>query len=85
MFVIAWAPKAYRQLRKIKDAKIRAEIYDAVDSLKEFPNCRNLKRLVNHPHEYRLRVGRYRVVFDVREVVKVIDIQEVTTRNERTY
>jgi mRNA-degrading endonuclease RelE of RelBE toxin-antitoxin system len=83
--MIDWTPKAYRQLRKVKDAKTCTEIYDAVDSLKTFPDCRNVKRLVNHPHEYRLRVGRHRVLFDVREAVKIIDIQEVKKRDERTY
>jgi mRNA-degrading endonuclease RelE of RelBE toxin-antitoxin system len=57
----------------------------AVDTLANFPECKNVKRLVNHPHEYRLRVGRYRVFFDVRTRVQIITIEEVKKRDEKTY
>jgi mRNA-degrading endonuclease RelE of RelBE toxin-antitoxin system len=44
-----------------------------------------VKRLSNHPYEYRLRVGRYRVFFDFHSTVRIIRIEEVKKRDERTY
>ncbi len=80
---IRWTTKAVRQLRKIKDRQEQIRIYEAVDELKNFPNCRNVKKLKGHENLYRLRVGRWRVIFS--EDLTIITIEEVKRRNERTY
>jgi mRNA-degrading endonuclease RelE of RelBE toxin-antitoxin system len=80
---IKWTVKALRQLRKIKDRKEQERIYDAVSELKNFPNCKNVKKLKGYENLYRLRVGRWRVIFS--EELTIITIQEVKKRNERTY
>jgi mRNA interferase RelE/StbE len=85
MFRVAWKEKAYKQLHKIRSHKERETIYDAAGTLSNWPDCRNVKALKNHDKGYRLRVGRYRVLFDVRDIVQVIEIQEVKKRDERTY
>ena len=48
---IQWRMKALRQLRKIKNKRQQAKIYDAVDGLKDFPTCLNVKKL-NCSHQY---------------------------------
>ena len=50
-----------------------------------FPECRSIKRLAVHPHEYRLRIGNYRVFFDYDGEVKIVWIEEVKKRDENTY
>jgi len=40
---------------------------------------------VNHPCGYRLRVGNYRVLFDFAGSIKLVRIEEVGKRDERTY
>ena len=75
--------RAFRQLRKIKDRKEQERILDAVSELKNFPNCRNIKKLKGHENLYRLRVGRWRVIFS--ESLTIITIEEVKRRDERTY
>lgn len=81
---IVWRPKAFRQLKKIRDDKTRREIYAAADSLASWPDCRGVKALQGRPG-YRLRVGDWRVIFDVLQAVHIIEIQEIRRRNERTY
>lgn len=49
------------------------------------PDCQNIKALTNHQYGYRLRVGNYRVLFDWGVEVKIIEVQEVRKRDERTY
>ncbi|WP_082145047.1 type II toxin-antitoxin system RelE family toxin [Oligella urethralis] len=71
-------------MRKI-DITDRKRISDAVDLLADCENAVNVKRLVNHQYGYRLRVGRYRVLFDVQTQIKIVDVQEVTKRDDRTY
>jgi len=79
---IGWNSKAVRQLRKIRDPVEQARVYDSVEDLKSFPNCKNLKKLSGRD-QYRLRVGRWRILFS--ESLEIIEIQEVKIRNGHTY
>ena len=70
MYAIDWKPKSQRQLRKIAE---RAG------------QLANVKVLTNHAYGYRLRVGRWRVLFDADTSIRIIEIQEVKKRDDRTY
>ena len=85
MNVIRWAPRAARQLRKIKSEATRKRIFQKVQSLREFPDCPGVRHLVNHRPPYRLRVGDWRVLFDYDGAIKVISIESVKKRDEQTY
>ncbi len=65
--------------------RYRESITDATRTLVNFPECKNVKPLKNHMYDFRLRVGRYRVFFDFDGQIKIIAIQEVKKRDERTY
>ena len=84
MYHVEWRPKAYRQLRKIDDGGTQRRIYDAVGALANWPCCSGVKALRGRG-DYRLRVGRWRVIFEVLRSVRIISIEEVKKRNERTY
>jgi mRNA interferase RelE/StbE len=81
---VKWSKRAKRQLARIP-MKYRIAITNATRSLANFPDCRNVKPLKNHIYDFRLRVGRYRVFFDHDNEIKIIAIQEVRKRDERTY
>ena len=81
---INWTPKAAKQLRKM-DKQLQSPIRDAVAKLAAMPNCQNVKALTNHDSEYRLRIGNYRVLFNWDGEIKIVDINEVSKRDERTY
>ena len=85
MYEIEWQPKAYRQLKKIRERETLSAIRAAVFSLTNWPDCRNIKAIKNHESQYRLRVGSWRILFDVQDRIRVILIQEVKKRNEQTY
>jgi len=53
--------------------------------LSEFPKVTGIKALRNHHYGYRLRVGNYRVLFDVLDHARIVSIEEVKKRDERTY
>jgi mRNA-degrading endonuclease RelE of RelBE toxin-antitoxin system len=65
-----------------KDSQV---IVDECYKLSEMPDCINVKVLVNHDYQYRLRVGNFRVFFDFDGVVHIVSIEEVKKRDERTY
>ncbi len=84
MYQIQWEKQALRQLKKIQIAE-RGMVFNAVLPLENWPVCKNVKRLVNHQYDYRLRAGRFRVFFDVSTSLNIVKIEEVKKRDERTY
>jgi mRNA interferase RelE/StbE len=53
--------------------------------LVDLSQARNVKALTNHEFGYRLRVGDYRVLFDIDGAVRIVSIEQVRKRDERTY
>ena len=86
MKTIQWNNKARKQMKRIPK-NYQEAIFESVDKLVEFPNSKGLdvKQLKNHKYDFRMRVGRYRVLFDDKEQVQIIAIQEVKKRDNRTY
>ena len=85
MNAIKWKNRARKQLKKLPKP-YQMPILDAVDTL-EYPSdqWKNVVELKNHTYDYRMRVGRYRVLFDFDGTIHVVEIQEVKKRDERTY
>jgi mRNA-degrading endonuclease RelE of RelBE toxin-antitoxin system len=83
---IIWHNRARKQMKRIPN-QYKEAILDSVDQLATFPKCDRLDitELKKHRYHYRLRVGRYRVLFDHDNGIKIIKIQEVKKRDERTY
>jgi mRNA-degrading endonuclease RelE of RelBE toxin-antitoxin system len=81
---INWTPKATKQVRKL-DKLHAKQIVVAVGELANMPTCQNVKALTNHEYAYRLRVGNYRVFFNFDGAVRIVSIEEVKKRDERTY
>lgn len=86
MNIIKFSKLSLKQLIKIPSA---VKILDKIDLMKCTSNFSKLdiKKLKNIKYQYRLRVGEYRVLFDMDENynIKIITIKEVKKRNERTY
>ncbi len=74
MYSVRVQAKAARQLRKI--AKKYRRDYQALENtigtLANWLEVTGVKALTRHTYGYRLRVGRFRVFFDVGKDVKVI-------------
>jgi len=85
MYKIDWKNKAVKQLDKLADRDTRKEIRNEVSNLSDWPNVQNVKKLTNHKYDYRLRVGRFRVFFDISDSVRIIHIEEVKKRDDRAY
>ena len=74
-----------KQLLKLQ-LKTRRNIISAVEELPTPDGLRNVKQLTDHQYQYRLKVGRYRVFFDLeKNEMRIYLIQEIKKRNERTY
>ena len=84
MISIRWSRKASKQLNKIQKAD-KKQILEAVDTLSGFPYVLNVKALSNHKYDYRLRVGRYRILFNHIEKIHILSIEAVKKRDDNTY
>lgn len=84
MISIRWSRKASKQLDKIQKTD-KKQILEAVDTLFGFPYVFNVKALSNHKYDYRLRVGRYRILFNHIEKIHILSIEEVKKRDDNTY
>jgi len=84
MNTVYWTVRAAKQLRKLHRLH-QVAVRDAVSTLANMPACTNVVRLVNHDYAYRLRVGDYRVLFNWEGSVKIVQIEAIRKRDERTY
>lgn len=85
---IQWRKKAIKQLLRIQKQE-QPKIREAVTKLQNSATWGDVKSLVNHEYGYRLRVGSYRVLFNVTNGIEVevneITVEEVRKRDDRTY
>jgi mRNA interferase RelE/StbE len=76
------AEKAFLDL-PTKEAQ---RVKQAVEKLEQNPRTYGTIKLENAPvASYRYRVGNYRLLFDIDDEAKVIEILDVRKRDERTY
>ncbi len=82
MFKIIYAKSVSRDIKKIAPYNL-SKIKNGVEELHNFPNISNIKRLTKHPiADFRLRIGNYRVLFDVNWYRKEIYILKIGHRRE---
>ncbi|GJJ79443.1 MULTISPECIES: type II toxin-antitoxin system RelE family toxin [Pasteurella] len=83
---ISWTKKAIKQLLSI-DQRYVKPIREKVNALNTFPDVKlDLKKMSGKDNQYRLRVGDYRVLFEVIDgEPRIINIQTVKRRTSTTY
>ena len=82
------SPAADRDLNKLK-GRIRRQDFerlrDAVRDLAEEPRPQGVRKIKGAERAYRIRVGNYRVVYEVYDSDKLMLILQVVRRSETTY
>ncbi len=80
-YELRWKSSAEKDLRKL-DPQLLPRIIDATASLakERFPS--QSRKLHGTEHQYRLRIGDYRVIYEVDEVAKVIVVHHVRHRRD---
>ena len=62
---------AIKDLKQISEP-YKTTIHNKILELKNFPHLQNIKKLTNFEPAYRLRVGDYRVLFDVENELIIV-------------
>lgn len=83
---VNWTKDALRQLIKI-DSRYQNAVKEKANALTTFPNeSLDTKKLKGEVNQWRLRVGNYRIIFEViNGEPKIINIQAIKRRSDRTY
>ena len=82
MYEIVYAQSVKHDIKKI-DKQYHKRIKEEIEKLKNFPDIAQIKRLHSHPlADFRLRVGSFRVLFDVDEEQERIYILKIGHRKE---
>ncbi|CDG88130.1 type II toxin-antitoxin system RelE family toxin [Xenorhabdus bovienii] len=87
MVKIYWSGRAVKDLRKIPEND-QESIRNKINELSNYPTIIRLdiKKLVDDNNQYRLRVGNYRVIFEIQKGEPVlIKINTVVRRSNTTY
>lgn len=74
---IAIERRAEKFLSKLKDVGLKIRFLEAINSLADSPRPPDAKKLAGSEDRYRIRVGNYRIIYEVEDsaiLVLVIDI-----------
>jgi len=78
---IEWKKSTKKDLRKLQ-AAMAARILEAVEGLGANPFPHGVEKLAGSEHAYRIRVGDYRIVFEVVPGSELVEIQRVRHRKD---
>ena len=81
LYNIEWKTSAKKELRKI-DKKQILKIIEAVENLASNPHPANHKKLLGTEHNFRIRIGNYRVVYFLEDDKLLIEIIRVRHRKD---
>jgi mRNA interferase RelE/StbE len=70
---------AYKDLKKIDNIQVQ-KILKSISTLNNYPTIPNIKKLTNHNPPFRLRVGNYRILFDIED--NIIIVSRIKHRKE---
>ena len=80
-FHIEWKKSTRKDLRKLP-AGSADRIVEAVENLAENPFPHGVEKLSGSEHAYRIRLGDYRIVYEVVTESKLVEIQRVRHRKD---
>lgn len=85
MYQAVFSSKAERAFLKL-DKNLAKQIADAIRKLQENPRTQGTIKLENAPvASYRYRVRNWRILFDIDDKAKIIEILDIRKREEKTY
>ena len=80
-YTIKYKPVASRQLTKLSK-NIRARLKPKIKALGNNPRPHGAIKLQGYENRYRIRVGDYRIIYEIWDIVLVIVIIEVGHRSD---
>jgi mRNA interferase RelE/StbE len=80
-FSIQWRTSTKKDLRKLPSREVQRVLVE-VESLAENPFPHGSEKLAGTEHTHRIRVGDYRIIYEVFAAAKVVEVQRVRHRKD---
>lgn len=74
-------PRAWKEIMALSDA-VQNKIFDAAEGLENTPRPSGCKKLRGAGALYRIRVGDYRILYEVRDKLLVVTVVRVGDRKD---
>ena len=81
MYSISFKKSAQKELFSIPKP-YNQNIAQAIDRLAENPRPEGVKKLKGDYNAYRIRVGDYRVIYTIEDIIKIVEIQRIPHRKD---
>ena len=78
-YAVELTESAEKDLYKLP-AKIITRIVEVLKSLEESPRPHGCKKLKGYKNLWRIRVGDYRIIYAIEDVILLIDVREIGHR-----
>jgi len=78
---IELAPLAQRQFKKL-DRAIQNRLLQRIETLSSNPRPPGVKKLTDEENLYRIRIGEYRVIYQIRDWVLTVVVVKIGHRRE---
>jgi mRNA interferase RelE/StbE len=78
---VALAASAEKELQGLP-AKVVARIMSRLEDLATSPRPRGCKKLKSGDTEWRIRVGDYRIIYEIDDTAKTVDVTRIAHRRE---
>lgn len=78
------APAAQRELRRLRH-EVQARLGEPIQALADNPRPPGVRKVKGEERTWRLRIGPYRIVYDVYDDQQLVVILKVDRRRETTY
>ncbi|ADD08841.1 type II toxin-antitoxin system RelE/ParE family toxin [Candidatus Aciduliprofundum boonei] len=82
---ILFSPKSRRQIKGLKDEKLKEKIKEAVIEIGKDPWHKGTIKVEGYENIRRKRVGRYRILYMIDKQRKEVLIVKIEKRSETTY
>jgi len=80
-YKITWKKSAFQELKKIQNEYI-PKIIDSVEKLSADPFPPGVKKLSGSDKTFRIRVGNYRIIYEIEKQILTIQIIRVRHRKD---
>jgi len=80
-YEVRFAHSAAKEFRSLS-TELKRRVGAAVDGLRENPRPPGVRKLVGHERLYRIRIGRYRIVYEIDDKAQQVRITRIRHRRE---
>jgi len=81
-YTVSLKPRAEKYLAGIRDVRLFCRLRDAIDALADNPHPAGSLKLQGADDLYRIRIGDYRVIYQIQDEVLIVLVVEIGHRRD---